>query len=123
MPSNHFSETDLQTEWKKFIDQLYSKQPIIYSAISGFKLKKLSEDIIEITYPSSSAKSEFDKVQQDFMGSFMRKVSHYNIVIEFRKDITLKQEIITKRKIFDKFAEINPVLRELDDIFKLDFNS
>ena len=37
-------------------------------------------------------------------------------------DVTLKKEIMTKRKIFDKFAEINTVLKELDEIFKFDLN-
>ena len=52
----------------------------------------------------------------------MRKVNHYNIVVEYRNDVSLKKEIITKRKIFDKFAEINPLLREMDEIFKFDLN-
>jgi hypothetical protein len=52
----------------------------------------------------------------------MHKVNNFNIIVEFSVDVTMKKEIITKRKIFDKFAEINPVLKELDDLFKLDFN-
>ena len=52
----------------------------------------------------------------------MHKVNHVNIVIDYKNDVSMKKEIITKRKIFDKFAEINPVLRDLDDLFKFDFN-
>ncbi|HMU07938.1 MAG TPA: hypothetical protein PKC37_08510 [Kaistella sp.] len=95
---------------------------IVYSAISSFKLQKIDEDIVEITYPSDSAKSEFEKIRAEFFNHFMRKVNHFNINIEFKNDVSLKKEIITKRKIFDKFAEINPVLRELDDLFKFDLN-
>ena len=29
---------------------------------------------------------------------------------------------MTKRKIFDKFAEINPLLKDLDEVFKFDLN-
>lgn len=123
LPSNHFTETDLQVEWQKFLLKLQGEDIIIYSAISSFKLKKIGEDTVEITYPSDSAKSEFEKVRADFFNHFMHKVNHFNIMIEYRNDVTLKKEIITKRKIFDKFAEINPVLRELDEIFKFDLNS
>ena len=122
LPSNHFTEPDLQTEWKIFLVALQQKDIIIYNAINSFKLTKKDENIVEITYPSDSAKSEFEKVRSDFFNHFMHKVNHFNIVIEYKNDVSMKKEIITKRKIFDKFAEINPVLRDLDDLFKFDFN-
>ena len=122
LPSQHFTETDLQSEWTKFLQELQEKDIIIYNAINSFKLQKKNEDIVVITYPSESAKVEFDKIRADFFNHFMHKVSHFNIIIEFSVDVSMKKEIITKRKIFDKFAEINPVLKELDDLFKLDFN-
>ena len=61
-------------------------------------------------------------MRSDFFNHFKHKVNHFNIVIEYKNDVSMKKEIITKRKIFDKFAEINPVLRDLDDLFKFDFN-
>lgn len=122
LPSNHFTETDLQKEWQLFLTALQRRDIIIYSAISSFKLQKKGEDIIEITYPSESAKSEFEKIRAEFFNHFMHKVNHFNIVIEYKNDITLKKEIMTKRKIFDKFAEINPLLKDLDDVFKFDLN-
>jgi DNA polymerase-3 subunit gamma/tau len=32
----------------------------------------------------------------------------------------MKKEVITKRKIFERFVEINPVLKDLDDLMKFD---
>lgn len=122
LPSNHFTETDLHNEWNKFLVEMQSEDIIVYNAISSFKLRKKDENTVEITYPSESAKSEFEKVRGDFFNHFMHKVSHFNIVIEYKNDITLKKEIVTKRKIFDKFAELNPVLKDLDEIFKFDLN-
>lgn len=122
LPSNHFTETDLQKEWQLFLTGLQRRDIIIFSAISSFKLQKKGEDIIEITYPSESAKSEFEKIRAEFFNHFMHKVNHFNIVIEYKNDITLKKEIMTKRKIFDKFAEINPLLKDLDEVFKFDLN-
>ncbi|SFB73247.1 hypothetical protein [Kaistella jeonii] len=122
LPSNHFTETDLQNAWQIFVEELQEKDIIIYNAINSFKFQKKGEDIVEITYSSDSAKSEFEKVRSDFFNHFMHKVNHFNIVIKYKNDVSLKKEIMTKRKIFDKFAEINPVLRDLDDLFKFDFN-
>jgi DNA polymerase-3 subunit gamma/tau len=36
--------------------------------------------------------------------------------------VTLKKEIVTKRTIFEKFVEINPVLKDLDELLKLDLS-
>ncbi|AZI68338.1 hypothetical protein EIB71_10080 [Kaistella daneshvariae] len=112
----------MQTEWQKFLEELQQRDIIIYNAISSFSFHKKSEDIVLITYPSESAKSEFEKIRAEFFNHFMRKVNHFNISIEYQLDVSMKKEIITKRKIFNKFAEINPVLKDLDDLFKLDFN-
>ena len=122
LPSNHFTETDLQKEWNEFLTDLQKKDIIIFNAISSFRMKKLDEDTIQITYSSESARNEFEKIRGDFFNHFKRKVNHYNIKTEYSFDGGLKKEIITKRKIFDKFAEINPLLKELDDLFKFDFN-
>ncbi|KIA90775.1 hypothetical protein OA86_00465 [Kaistella jeonii] len=112
----------MQNAWQIFVEELQEKDIIIYNAINSFKFQKKGEDIVEITYSSDSAKSEFEKVRSDFFNHFMHKVNHFNIVIKYKNDVSLKKEIMTKRKIFDKFAEINPVLRDLDDLFKFDFN-
>ncbi len=122
LPSNHFTETDLREEWARFLKDLEAKDIIVYNAISSFQLVKKDENIVEIIYPSDSAKSEFEKIRADFFNHFMRNVNHFNIELQYRNDVSLKKEIITKRKIFDKFAAINPILREMDEIFKFDLS-
>lgn len=123
LPNNHFTETDLQTEWKWFLEEIQKKDVVIYNAISGFKLQKEDEDRILIHYPSDTAKSEFDKVSNDFLNHFRHKVNHYRLKVEFRMDaVNLKKEIVTKRSLFEKYVQINPVLRDLEELFKLDLN-
>ena len=122
LPSNHFTETDLRNEWEIFLKDLQKKNSLIYNAISFFKLRKKDENTVEVTFPSDSARQEFDKIRGEFFNHFMHKVNHFNINIEFKNDVSLKKEIVTKRKIFDKFVEINPVLKDLDDLFKFDLS-
>lgn len=123
LPNNHFTDTDLHTEWKKFLEEIEKKDIVIHQAINSFKLQKVEEDTIKILYPSDTAKAEFDKVSVDFFNAFKHKVNHNRIRIEYKMDfVNLKKEIITKRSIFEKFAQINPVLRDLDDLLKFDFN-
>lgn len=123
LPKNHFSETDLQTQWSKFLAEIRERDSILYSAIYTFKVVKKDEQTIVLHYPSESAKVIFDKIQGEFLNHFKRIVNNYSIKAEYVKDAKLKQEILTKRKLFDKMAEINPLLRTLDDLMKFDFSS
>jgi len=95
---------------------------ILYSAINGFKFSKTDENTISVNYPSEAAKKEFEKIQSEFFNHFKRKVNHFKIEVEYTMDVALKKEIITKRKIFEKFAEINPLLKDLDDLMKFDLS-
>lgn len=123
LPNNHFTETDLQKEWILFLKDLQAKEVVIFNAISGFKLHKRDEDLIEVFYPSTSAKAEFDKVSPNFFNHFKHKVNHHRIEIKYKKDaVNLKKEIITKKSIYEKYIEINPLLKDLDNLFKFDFN-
>jgi DNA polymerase-3 subunit gamma/tau len=121
-PQNHFSETDLQKEWHLFLEEIKNDNSMVYNAINGFKLTKINEHDIEVCYPSETAKVEFDNISSKFLNHFKHKVNNFQIMLNFKMDIKLKKEILTKRKIFDKFAEINPVLNDLNDLMKFDFS-
>lgn len=123
MPNQHFTETDLQREWNLFLESLKTKDILVFNAINNFRLNKIDEDTINIKYASDTAKSEFDKVQTDFINHFKHKVNHFRIKITYSMDVALKKEIMTKKKLFDKMAEKNPLLNQLNDIFKFDFSS
>ena len=122
LPQNHFSETDLQREWQLFLEELKNDNSFIYNAINGFRLKKIDENGIEVNYPSETAKEEFNNVSSKFLNHFKHKVNNFHITYFFKINIKLKKEILTKRKIFDKFAQINPVLNDLNDLMKFDFS-
>lgn len=122
LPASHFTETDLQSEWQKFLSRLKTDDIVIYSAVSGFNLAKTDENTVRITYPSETAKAEFEKIQAQFFNHFKHVVNHFSIKTEFRMDTTLKVEVMTKRKVFEKFADLNPLLKELDECMKFDFS-
>ncbi len=121
LPQNHFTETDLQMEWNLLLKQLQSKNTFVFNAIKAFKLVKIDEHNIQVSYPSDSAKVEFDKISGEFFNHFKRKVHNYSIEIEYKRDFeSLKIEVVTKKSIFEKFIEKNPLLKDLDDLMKFD---
>lgn len=121
LPQNHFTDTDLQVEWKIMLKQLQVKNNFVFNAVKTFKLEKKEENKIKVLFPSDSAKVEFDKVSGEFFNHFRRKVQNHSIEIEYVRDVeNLKIEVVTKRKIFEKFIEKNPLLKDLDDLMKFD---
>ncbi|GEN69458.1 hypothetical protein [Chryseobacterium rhizosphaerae] len=121
LPQNHFTETDLQAEWILMLKQLQRKDGFIFNAVKTFKLVKEEENKIKVLYPSDSAKVEFDKISGEFFNHFRSKVHNHAIVVEYQRDVeNLKIEVVTKRKIFEKFIEKNPLLKDLDDLMKFD---
>lgn len=93
-----------------------------YNAINTFKLEKSDEHQITVRYSSETAKGEFDKLSIEFFNHFKHKVNNFKIEIEYMTDLTIKKEVMTKRKIFEKFVEINPLLKDLDDLMRFDLS-
>jgi len=120
LPKEHFSQPDVEREWKAFLLKLSKIDSVAYNAINNFRLTKTHEDQIEVLFSSSTAKAEFDKVAGEFVNHFKHKVKNYGIKLHFKEDKTIVQEVMTKKKLFEKFAEINPVLKDLNDLMRFD---
>ena len=122
LPDNHFSDMDLQAAWTTFLKELFKDNIVVWSAINTFKLSKIDENKIEIKYSSDTAKKEFEVIQMDFFNYFKHKVNNFQIEIIYREDITLKKGNLSKKQIFEQLVEINPVLKELENLMRFDFN-
>ncbi|WP_227411529.1 hypothetical protein [Cruoricaptor ignavus] len=122
LPAQHFSDTDLQNEWAVFLSELKTEDVVIFSAIQNFRLSKKDEETIEVLYPSEAARSEFEKVQNRFFNHFKTKVNNQKIKTEFRMEAALRKEVVTTRKKFEKFAEINPLLKDLHELMQFDLS-
>lgn len=122
LPDHHFTEKDLQTEWQVFLSDLFIKDQVTYFAVNTAKLHKKEENVVEILYPSDLVKNEFEKIQAQFFNHFKRKVNNYKIEVSYREDKKLIKKQETKRDIFQKFVEINPVLKDLDELMRLDLS-
>ncbi|WP_051230640.1 hypothetical protein [Epilithonimonas caeni] len=120
LPSNHFSQTDIDREWGIFLKNIAKTNTLAYNAINTFKLEKSDEYQITVKYSSETAKGEFDKLSPEFFNHFKHKVNNFKIEIEYQTDLSIKKEVMTKRKIFEKFVEINPLLKDLDDLMRFD---
>lgn len=122
LPKNHFSEIDLQQQWEIFLSKIKEEDFVLYSAIRSFRTVKKDESTIVLFYPSETAKATFDRIQGEFLNHFRRVVNNQTIMAEYEMDEKLKQEVMTKRKLFDKMAKLNPLLNNLNEIMRFDLS-
>ncbi|WP_154137916.1 hypothetical protein [Riemerella anatipestifer] len=124
LPDGHFSETDLQKEWKHFLKKLASDSEgmVTFNAVQNFTIEKAEENRVCIRYTSESAKVEFEKVSPQFFNDFKHKFNNYRVKFDFEKaeQVIIKKD--TKRDLFNKMVEVNPLLKDLQELMQFDFN-
>ncbi|ADQ81683.1 DNA polymerase III subunit gamma/tau [Riemerella anatipestifer] len=122
LPDGHFSETDLQKEWKHFLKKLAREDMVTFNAVQNFTIEKAEENKICIRYTSESARVEFEKVSPQFFNDFKHKFNNYRVKFDFEKAerVIIKKE--TKRDLFNKMVEVNPLLKDLQELMQFDFN-
>lgn len=123
LPKDNFTNEHLLSEWDSFLSDIQMKDKLIHFAIHKFKINKLNETQIQIVYPSASAKTEFEKVSGQFLNQLKQKLNNHHISFDFHMDVkNFKVEVKTKKKVFEDFCKINPLLGELNEYFKFDLN-
>ncbi|MRM85677.1 hypothetical protein D1Z98_08200 [Riemerella anatipestifer] len=124
LPDGHFSETDLQKEWKRFLKKLASDSEgmVTFNAVQNFTIEKAEENRVCIRYTSESARVEFEKVSPQFFNDFKHKFNNYRVKFDFEKAerVIIKKD--TKRDLFNKMVEVNPLLKDLQELMQFDFN-
>jgi hypothetical protein len=121
-PSQHFSQIDLEKEWQLFLAQLKTKDTFQHMLIQNVLLTKQDENLVEVEVASEVIQQEFLQIKTEFFNHFAHKVNNHCIEINFKFNETLMVETPNKRKLFDKFAQLNPTLLDLDKFLKLDFS-
>lgn len=122
LPDGHFSETDLQKEWAHFLKKLAREDMVTFNAVQNFTIEKAEENKVCIRYTSESARVEFEKVSPQFFNDFKHKFNNYRVKFDFEKAerVIIKKE--TKRDLFNKMVEVNPLLKDLQELMQFDFN-
>lgn len=122
LPENHFTEMDLQREWNNFLKELSVTNTVVYNAVSSFKINKKEEDWIEVCYSSETAKKEFEEIEGKFFGDFRRRVNNFKFRITYKMAENVRVEVLTTRRKFEKMAEKNPMLKELNALMMFDLS-
>jgi DNA polymerase III, subunit gamma and tau len=114
-----FTQEELDTYWADFLQNNQLDSVLLY-AISDFVLEKVENNIIKIKYTSESARERFSEIQAQFVSGLKQRIKNNRIVLEFELTSKTKSSYMSKASIFKEYAEINPLLKELDTVLNFD---
>lgn len=114
-----FTQEELDTYWAYFLQNNQLDSVLLY-AISDFVLEKVENNIIKIKYTSESARERFSEIQAQFVSGLKQRIKNNRIVLEFELTSKTKSSYMSKASIFKEYAEINPLLKELDAVLNFD---
>ena len=114
-----FTQEELDTYWEDFLQNNQLDSVLLY-AISDFVLEKVENNIVKIKYTSESARERFSEIQAQFVSGLKQRIKNNRIVLEFELTSKTKSSYMSKASIFKEYAEINPLLKELDAVLNFD---
>ena len=116
LPETEFTQAQIDEWWYRTLRKVEDNL-----TLKTIQLKKGDNHSINVHYPSDYSKSDFQKIEFDFINLLKEKTNNFSIHFNYIKDqkLVVKQE--TKREKFNRYVELNPLLKELDDLMRFDF--
>ena len=120
LPTEPFSETDMQLIWTKFAENRGHKGQKIIEALLLLNDPKLEGTTIIHELPNEGAKLEFETVKYDLTGALRGKLHNHDITIE----VVVNEELSSRRAFtpqdrYNRLSELNPNLDVLRKLFDL----
>ncbi len=121
LPSESFTETEMQEFWFKYADRLGDKGYKIMESLLRINDPKLNGTIIIHELPNESSKIDFEKEKHDLL-TYLRSHLHnheISIDVQINESIDSKKAFTAQDK-YNRLNEINPNLEVLKKLFDLD---
>ncbi|MBO0323955.1 DNA polymerase III subunit gamma/tau [Muricauda sp. CAU 1633] len=123
LPSESFTEGDMQQHWDDFVHILEGKgRKILASNLQTDVPKLKNENTIWIELPNNTMKKEVEREQSLMLDHLKQKLNNYSITLH----ITVNEEVakkfaFTPQEKYEKLKEKNPAIDLLRKEFDLDF--
>lgn len=112
LPADKFTEADMQTYWKEFVDKTEKKGQHNLASILSMDTPKLNGVAICLEFPNQTNKIELEKQQYELLGFLRQKLNNYDINLS----ITVNEEMEKKYAYtpIEKFEKLNAKNENLD---------
>ena len=122
LPSDSFTQDQLNEYWDTFVDKLEKKGKYNLAAILKIDTPKLTDDdVIQLEFPNSTNKIEVERNQFDLLQFLRKSLNNFNIRLEISVNEAMdKKHAYTAEDKYAKLLEKNPALETLKQTFNLD---
>lgn len=122
LPSDSFTQDQLNEYWDTFVDKLEKKGKYNLAAILKIDTPKLTDDdVIQLEFPNSTNKIEVERNQFDLLQFLRKSLNNFNIRLEISvNEPMVKKYAYTAEDKYAKLLEKNPALETLKQTFNLD---
>lgn len=121
LPSDSFTQDQLNEYWDTFVDKLEKKGKYNLAAILKIDTPKLTDDdVIQLEFPNSTNKIEVERNQFDLLQFLRKSLNNFNIRLEISVNEAMdKKYAYTAEDKYAKLLEKNPALETLKQTFNL----
>lgn len=122
LPSDSFTQDQLNEYWDTFVDKLEKKGKYNLAAILKIDTpKRTDDDVIQLEFPNSTNKIEVERNQFDLLQFLRKSLNNFNIRLEISVNEALdKKYAYTSEDKYAKLLKKNPALETLKQTFNLD---
>jgi len=122
LPSDSFTQDQLNEYWDTFVDKLEKKGKYNLAAILKIDTPKLTDDdVIQLEFPNSTNKIEVERNQFDLLQFLRKSLNNFNIRLEISVNEAMdKKYAYTSEDKYAKLLKKNPALETLKQTFNLD---
>ena len=122
LPTEFFTETEMQLQWTKYAERLGDKGYKIMESLLLISKPKLEGTKIIHELPNQGSKIEFETEKNELLGYLRGKLHNHDITIEVIVNETVENKFaFTTQEKFNRLNQINPNLEILKRSFDLDF--
>ena len=122
LPTEAFSQEDLNEAWKKYQNQKSEKGEQNIASLFNISSPLLLEDyLIEYSVPNSLNKVELEREFTYFLPYLRERLQNYSLRIQIKiNEESEKSFIYTAEEKYERFKEINPAIEQLKKELDLD---
>ena len=122
LPSEPFTELQMQEQWFKYADKLGNKGHRIMESMLRISSPKSINSLISYELPNEGSKLDFEKEKNELTQFLRIHLHNHDLEIEVIVNEEIKSKIaFTPIDKFNRLVEINPNLELLKKMFDLDF--
>ncbi|MCF6306974.1 MAG: DNA polymerase III subunit gamma/tau [Flavobacteriaceae bacterium] len=114
LPTNSFSEKEMQAVWKQYISKIDNEGKFNLRSNLEMVTPLLKGKIIQIEYPNNTIKLDVERAKHDLLSYIKEELQNFDIDLEINVNETeVKKYVYTPKEKYERLKELNPLIEDL----------